>query len=291
MEPLVSILIPVYNREQYIDKCIESALAQTYNNIEIIVVDNCSTDGTWDIINHFASTNDNVRVYQNEKNVGPVHNWIKCVNYAKGEFSKILFSDDYISENYIEECLSHFDDDVAMVLTSIQPFREGYLHPRLDFVEELNVSDYLFQMIISNKSNLSVSPGNALFRTKDLSQSIITEIDNSWGGVFSKYGAGNDLLILCLIASKYSKVRFTSSAIAYFREHINSISGNKTRELRKYYEYARVVFVRDHYPVLSNELKSRHFLKTFKNKYKDCFYNEISGKIKINFLINSFLKK
>lgn len=48
--PLVSILIPVYNREKYIGEAIESAINQTYKNIEVIIVDNCSTDNTWKIL-------------------------------------------------------------------------------------------------------------------------------------------------------------------------------------------------------------------------------------------------
>lgn len=52
--PLVSIVIPTYNREQYIEDAIKSAINQTYRNIEIIIVDNCSTDSTWDILNRWA---------------------------------------------------------------------------------------------------------------------------------------------------------------------------------------------------------------------------------------------
>lgn len=51
--PLVSIVIPVYNRELYIEDAIRSAISQTYQNIEIIIVDNCSTDSTWDILNEW----------------------------------------------------------------------------------------------------------------------------------------------------------------------------------------------------------------------------------------------
>ena len=51
--PLVSILIPVYNREKYIGEAIESAINQTYKNIEVIIVDNCSTDNTWKILQDY----------------------------------------------------------------------------------------------------------------------------------------------------------------------------------------------------------------------------------------------
>lgn len=51
--PLVSIVIPVYNRELYIEDAVRSAISQTYRNIEIIIVDNCSTDSTWNILNEW----------------------------------------------------------------------------------------------------------------------------------------------------------------------------------------------------------------------------------------------
>ena len=104
---LVSILIPTYNREKIILETLNCAVNQTYKNTEVIVVDNKSTDNGFEIIKGFAKSHPNVRVYQNEENIGPVKNWLKCMDYATGEYAKILWSDDLIAPDFIEMTLPY----------------------------------------------------------------------------------------------------------------------------------------------------------------------------------------
>lgn len=102
-EPLISICIPTYNGSQYIEKCIESCLAQSYRNIEIIVCDDCSSDSLINALNPYLKKDCRITFYQNEKNLGLVGNWNKCMNYASGEYIKWLFQDDWMDVNAIEE--------------------------------------------------------------------------------------------------------------------------------------------------------------------------------------------
>lgn len=102
-EPLISICIPTYNGSQYIEKCIESCLAQSYRNIEIIVCDDCSSDSLLNVLNPYLKKDCRITFYQNEKNLGLVGNWNKCMNYASGEYIKWLFQDDWMDVNAIEE--------------------------------------------------------------------------------------------------------------------------------------------------------------------------------------------
>lgn len=102
-EPLISICIPTYNGSQYIEKCIESCLAQSYRNIEIIVCDDCSSDSIVNVLNPYLKKDCRITFYQNEKNLGLVGNWNKCMNYASGEYIKWLFQDDWMDVNAIEE--------------------------------------------------------------------------------------------------------------------------------------------------------------------------------------------
>ena len=102
-EPLISICIPTYNGSQYIEKCIESCLAQSYRNIEIIVCDDCSSDSLLNVLNPYLKKDYRITFYQNEKNLGLVGNWNKCMNYASGEYIKWLFQDDWMDVNAIEE--------------------------------------------------------------------------------------------------------------------------------------------------------------------------------------------
>ena len=102
-EPLISICIPTYNGSQFIEKCIESCLAQSYRNIEIIVCDDCSSDSIVNVLNPYLKKDYRITFYQNEKNLGLVGNWNKCMNYASGEYIKWLFQDDWMDVNAIEE--------------------------------------------------------------------------------------------------------------------------------------------------------------------------------------------
>ena len=98
MKPLVSICIPNYNGEKYITHAIESALAQTYRKTEIIVVDNASTDGSWDIIKSFRK----IKKFRHKANLGYNRNLNTCIELAKGKYVKILHSDDILEKDAVK---------------------------------------------------------------------------------------------------------------------------------------------------------------------------------------------
>lgn len=104
--PLISICIPTYNGAQYIIKCIESALAQTYTNFEIIVNDDGSSDNTVIIVNEYSKKDKRIKVFQNTSNIGLVNNWNATLNLSSGEYIKWLFQDDWLEPNAIEEFVS-----------------------------------------------------------------------------------------------------------------------------------------------------------------------------------------
>src|ERR1700748_3370934 len=98
--PLVSIIIPVYNAQKYLAETINSALAQTWPNKEIIIVDDGSTDNSFQIAKNFE--NDKVRVYyQENRGAGAARN--KGLREAKGNYIQFLDADDLISNNKAEE--------------------------------------------------------------------------------------------------------------------------------------------------------------------------------------------
>lgn len=93
-KPVVSVGIPVYNCERYIGQAIESVLAQTYDDFELIISDNCSTDATPAIIAGYHDPR--IRVLRNETNVGMVGNFNRLLSSAEGKYTKILCADDYL---------------------------------------------------------------------------------------------------------------------------------------------------------------------------------------------------
>lgn len=94
--PLVSVLMTAYNRERYIGTAIESVLASTYGEFELIVVDDRSRDRTVEIARGYAEQDPRVRVYLNERNLGDYPNRNKAAAYATGKYLKYVDADDYL---------------------------------------------------------------------------------------------------------------------------------------------------------------------------------------------------
>jgi len=247
--PKISILIPAYNSELYISEAIESAVNQDYDNLEIIAVDNCSTDRTYEILKNFASRHSNLRIYQNSENLGPVKNWQRCINLATGEYSKLLFSDDLIDKTFVSKTLPFLlnNSEVGFVFTHTKIFdekisRDAYLIGETGLYKSI---DFITNSLIGGELGpLQVSPGNALFRTCDLKNNLIVKIPNNFNIDFEKNGMGNDLLILLLTAVQYKYFAFINEALSYFRDH----SGCLTLSLGNYqcdfnYSISRAFFL------------------------------------------------
>ena len=100
-EQLISVIIPAYNVEKYIQDAIKSVISQTYSNIEIIVVDDGSTDGTKNVIDPFLKNNQIVYLYQNNKGLSGARN--SGIKIAKGEYIALLDADDLYLPSKIEK--------------------------------------------------------------------------------------------------------------------------------------------------------------------------------------------
>src|SRR4051794_35303156 len=94
-QPLVSILMTAYNRQDYIAQAIDSVLSSSLSDFELIIMDDVSTDNTLNIARSFAEKDTRVRVYTNEQNVGDYPNRNKAATLARGRYLKYLDSDDY----------------------------------------------------------------------------------------------------------------------------------------------------------------------------------------------------
>jgi glycosyltransferase involved in cell wall biosynthesis len=99
---LVSLCIPTYNGAEHLRECLDSAIAQTYPSLEILILDDCSTDETVEIATNYARQHARIRVIRNDENRGLVGNWNRCVDLARGEWIKFLFQDDYLEPSCVE---------------------------------------------------------------------------------------------------------------------------------------------------------------------------------------------
>lgn len=274
--PKVSIVIPVFDREDLIEDAINSALNQTYENYEIIVVDNQSTDRTWQIVQRFAEQYSQVIAFQNEENIGPVKNWLKGIKLAKGEYVKILFSDDLLFSDCVSAMVAQMDEDVAFVGCSVAMGRHpGAARARYHF-SRVNRTTILPAQKFINDTLLAfgglVSPGAAMFRRSDLISTFTEDIDYEIGESFSYYGAGPDLLMFLRVGLKYEKVFWFNKPLVFFREHLGSAtmiaSTTKLFDIKASYLIARIWFAENYgYEKQASIIKARSW-RVLKNKFK-----------------------
>jgi glycosyltransferase involved in cell wall biosynthesis len=174
MEPKVSVCIPTYNYALYICDAIESVLNQTYSDFELIIIDDCSTDNTKDLVFKFKQSDNRIKYIQNENRLGFTRNFTRCVEVAKGEYVKILCADDTLESNCLEKMVKALDtyDQVSLV-ASARMLVDKKLEPIriLSYAAEfklLHGIDVIKKCIFSG--NLIGEPTAVIFRKKDASR-------------------------------------------------------------------------------------------------------------------------
>ncbi len=170
--PLISVLIPVWNREDTIGRAFESVLASSYQNMEIVISDNASEDRTPAIIEQYAKQNSVIKFLRNQENIGAVRNWLKCFEASAGDFIKFVWSDDAVEADTCEKLLQPMLESRDLAFTFC-PARHIRVDPqdgakeRLLYVtrglRQVDVEGYVtgFGLRIPH---LRASPGAALIR-------------------------------------------------------------------------------------------------------------------------------
>ena len=171
---MVSICIPVYNGELYIYKTLNSALNQTYKNIEIIIFDDCSTDNSAEIIKTFDDCR--ITYHLNDKNYGAFLNFQKCIEACNGEFIKLLNHDDLLRPNAIEKQVNVLinNPDVSLCITATNVINEfdKIIMKRQLYKKSLKINGKrLAKKTLLYGRNIYGEPSTVLFR-KDKSRLI-----------------------------------------------------------------------------------------------------------------------
>ena len=207
--PLVSIGIPTYNRaDGKLRNVIERALGQTYQNVEVIVSDNCSTDQTPELVQSIMDPR--LRYFRQDTNIGPNNNFNFCLEQARGDYFLLFHDDDMIDQDFVEVCISSLkpDQTVGVILTGVRIIDE---HDNVIEEHENNgagLSPVEFIMgWFENKTVLYLC--STLYNTARLKEV---------GGFFSKKNLYDDLVPTFILATKYGRVDVTGIK-AGFRRH------------------------------------------------------------------------
>lgn len=111
--PLISVIIPVYNVEKYLEKCLDTVLSQTYTNIEVILVNDGSSDGSGAIIDSYACKDERVRVIHLPENKGVSYARNRGIDILKGEYTIFVDADDYVEPNFLEKLYVNLKENQA----------------------------------------------------------------------------------------------------------------------------------------------------------------------------------
>lgn len=121
--PKVSVLIPAYNYAHYLSEAIDSVLAQTYSDFELIIVDNCSTDNTEEIVNEYKKNDNRVKFVRNNENIGMYRNYNQALLLATGDYIKFLNADDKFESTLLEKFVAIFDNNPTVsIVTSYRQY-------------------------------------------------------------------------------------------------------------------------------------------------------------------------
>jgi glycosyltransferase involved in cell wall biosynthesis len=221
---LVSIVIPTYNREKSVQRAIASAQAQTYPNIEIIVSDNASTDNTEAILTALVASDPRIRYYRHEKNLGPVPNWRFGIEKARGEYVKILFSDDWLEPNAVTTYLKPFweyKEQIAFTYSNALIRHKDFdqIHGPLHRFEMLTSNEEYFKTTLNRFDEGPFSPCLAMFRSKDLIDNFVDFIPHANKEISSlmlNRGIGYDSILLWSTATRYPFVYAIKEILVHF---------------------------------------------------------------------------
>lgn len=217
--PLVSILMTSYNREKFISEAIDSVLASTYPNFELIIVDDVSSDGTFGIAQEYAARDRRIQVYRNERNLGDYPNRNRAANYARGEFMMYVDSDDTIFPDGIQRCVE------VMLSFPEASFGMYWLHfTGKPFIlpSEKAIHRHFFETPF-----LTIGPGGTIQRTTFFRQI---------GAYPEKYGPANDLYFN-LKAVCHSPIVLLPFQFVFYRRHEGQEINNPHGYLSNGYSY------------------------------------------------------
>lgn len=120
----ISVVIPVYNVEKYLRECLDSLINQTYNNLEIICIDDCSKDNSFNILQEYAHVDERIRIFKNEENLhaGPTRN--KGLEIATGEYIHFMDSDDILELDAYEKLVNILENnkDIEVLTFGLRKF-------------------------------------------------------------------------------------------------------------------------------------------------------------------------
>lgn len=234
--PLVSVIIPVYNHEKFIGDTIKSVLDQSYENWELLIVDDCSLDKSWSVIQEYAKNDNRIKIFKNEINKGLIYNWEFLLGQATGEYIAFLEGDDYLYEDNLKKKIEIFEKypEVAMVYCNLDIINEngrvilGNYYGRYRIItyknEKIKPEEYFFAKIAPFSSYSQI-----MIRKSVIADGIIPRTLDQDAKVFLPSDWDYNFRI-----STQKNVYFIEDVILGYRKHGANSSANMLKAVEHY---------------------------------------------------------
>lgn len=208
---LVTIIIPVYNVAQYLPKCLDSVINQYYRNLDIILIEDASTDDSNQICHHYSNLDSRIRLIEHPINKGISFNRKEGIDLAKGEYIFFLDSDDYIELNLVDKVVKVMQDqEVDIVSFSYRKFGESQLDYRCQICD-------LSEKITD--TNQFLNHMTSYLWDKCFKKALLKDLT-----YFLDLNYGEDHIILIQAASKASAFYCLSEPLYWYRQTSGSLS-------------------------------------------------------------------
>ncbi|HDV8364878.1 TPA: glycosyltransferase [Bacillus cereus] len=254
--PLVSVLIPTYNRPSYFEKALCSVLEQTYPNIEIIVGDDSTNDETEKLLQKYLCDHSNIIYIKNRSTLGQFENALMLFNEANGEYINFLMDDDVFHVNKIEKMMKYFfndlDNEIKLVTSHRQviddkgkELRHIYSTVRLFEEDTIIEGTELGNKVIVDQKNYIGEPTTVLFRKNDLQEPY---------GIFDKrrYLCNVDIASWLSLLSK-GKAVYIAETLSYFRLHPDQQLNESNKMMDGLEDFSHSIIAGEQYGFLSTE--------------------------------------
>jgi glycosyltransferase involved in cell wall biosynthesis len=259
----VSIIIPNYNHAPYLKQRIDTVLAQTFRDFEVIILDDCSTDNSKEIIDQYAEHTKITKVIFNEINSGsPFLQWEKGINLASGKYVWIAESDDWCEPSLLQELVDGIRKDDECVLSYCQMYYiNGYnkikwqsSHKLLSEIVDSGpfIKDYLAVDVSIYNASM------AIFR-RDKFKNVPKD--------FTTYKFSGDRLFWIQIAMQ-GKTHISGKVLNYFRKHDRDVSGKAYASGLNFIEELNIINWMYKTELIDDHVYAKAYKKQFKEYWK-----------------------
>lgn len=228
-KPLVSICVPVFNGGSFLHRVLESCLGQTYQNIEVIVVDNVSTDNTQEVVLRYVKKDNRIKYFRNNEPLRIGDNFFKSFKLATGEFIQHIGHDDWISRDYIESSVYFFERNPKIGAVMHRTMALNMIGDKFifnidnNFEEKIYDIDFLLKRIV--ETNIA---GLMIYSTMRKSEVLASEeflkflYEDEKFGEFYKDLQATDWPIFLRAVFKYRSFVFTQKGVFLKVDHLKN---------------------------------------------------------------------